>query len=217
MKLYFLLAFYIIGSSFANVILACEEIQSTDKRWVTDKNEEGGFRTDLEFNHEPLAVLLNNVFIRSDIGIDLYKVEKKEFPHDYIEREHKSFVIYGVGETGRDSIVLEKDAAPDNPVEINGTSYIFVQNLISSQKFDLVSLEEIKDTFCPDVKGPCLYMVNKFFITKDVESYKLDKNFVLKVEALPSSEIELFKDKEPFTIVRIFTNTPSNRFAPRIR
>ena len=207
---------YVVGCS-ANFILAGERTQYADKRWVTDKNEEGGFRTDLEFNHEPLAVLLNNVFIRSGIGIDLYKVEKKEFPFEYMKRESKPFVIYGVGESGRDSIVLEKDASSDNPVVINGKSYIFVQNLISSQKFDLASLEEIKEDFCPDVKGPCLYMVNKFFITEDVESYKLDKNFVLKVEALPSSEIELFKGKEPFTIIRIFTNTPSNRFVPRIR
>ena len=67
-----------------------------------------------------------------------------------------------------------------------------MQNLISSQKFDLVSLEKIKKSFCPDVTGPCLYMINKFFITRDVESYKVDKNFVHKVETLPSSEIEFF-------------------------
>ena len=54
-------------------------------------------------------MLLNNVFIKSDIGIDLYKVEKKEFPYYYIKREHKPFIIRGVGKDGRDSIVLEKE------------------------------------------------------------------------------------------------------------
>lgn len=85
---------------------------------------------------------------------------------------------------------MSKDLSLGDKIEINGESYIFVQNLISSQKFDLVSLEEIKKSFCPDVTGPCLYMINKFFITRDVESYKVDKNFVHKVETLPSSEID---------------------------
>ena len=207
----------VIGSIHAFAAPTDGKTENKNRSWVTDKNEEGGFQTDLEFNKLPVATLLNNVFIKSDIGIDQYKVEKKEFPSYYIKREHKPFTIHGVGKDGRDSIVLEKDASPDNPIEINGESYIFVQNLISSQKFDLASLEEIKEDFCPDVTGPCLYMVNKFFITKDVESYKLDRNFVLKVEALPSSEIDFFKGKDPFTIIRIFTNTPSNRYPPRIR
>lgn len=43
----------------------------------TDKNEQLGVQTDLEFNQSCCAMLLNNVFIKSDIGIDLYKVEKK--------------------------------------------------------------------------------------------------------------------------------------------
>lgn len=216
MKPFFVWALLMIGGIHA-FAASTGELEGRDRKWVTDKNEVGGFQTDLEFNELPVAILLNNVFIKSDIGIDLYKVEKKEFPYYYIKREHKPFIIRGVGKNGRDSIVLEKDASPDNPIEINGESYIFVQNLISSQKFDLVSLEEIKEEFCPDVTGPCLYMVNKFFITKDVESYKLDKNFVLKVEALPSSEIDFFKGKEPFTIIRVFTDTSSNRYVPRIR
>ena len=207
----------VIGGIHAFAAPTGGKLEDRDRSWVTDKNEENGFQTDVEFNKLPVAMLLNNVFIKSDIGIDLYKVEKKEFPYYYIKREHKPFIIRGVGKDGRDSIVLEKDASPDNPIEINGESYIFVQNLISSQKFDLASLEEIKEEFCPDVTEPCLYMVNKFFITKDVGSYKLDRNFVLKVEALPSSEIVFFKGKEPFTIIRIFTNTPGNRYAPRIR
>lgn len=216
MKLKFLLALWVCGSIHANAALLNGGLQDGDRKWVTDKNEQLGVQTDLEFNQSCCAMLLNNVFIKSDIGIDLYKVEKKEFPFEYIKREHKPFVIRGVGEAGQDSIVMSKDLSLGDKIEINGESYIFVQNLISSQKFDLVSLEEIKKSFCPDVTGPCLYMINKFFITRDVESYKVDKNFVHKVETLPSSEIEFFKDKEPFTIIRIFTDTPANHYPPRI-
>ena len=216
MKIKFLLVLLTCGSVYANTMMSNFRFQDGDSKWVTDKNDGCGFQTDLQFNESCCAILLNDVFIKSNIGIDLYKVEKKEFPFEYIEREHKPFVIRGVGEAERDSIVLLKNVSPDNPVEINGESYIFVENLVSSQKFDLVSLEDIKESFCPEIKGPCLYMINKFFITKDVESYKVDKNFVLKVETLPSSEIEFFKDKEPFTIIRIFTNTPANRYPPRI-
>ena len=216
MKLKFLLALWVCGSIHANAALLNGGLQDGDRKWVTDKNEQLGFLTDQQFAKLPIATLLNNEFIKSDIGIDQNKVERKENPTVYIKREHKPFVIRGVGETGQDSIVMSKDLSLGDTLEINGEPYIFVQNLISSQKFDLVSLEEIKKSFCPDVMGPCLYMINKFFITRDVESYKVDKNFVHKVETLPSSEIDFFKDKEPFTIIRIFTDTPANHYPPRI-
>lgn len=206
----------ICGSIYINAVSLNNRMQNVERKWNTDKNEQLGFLTDQDFNELPIATLLNNVFIKNNIGIDLYKVERKENPSEYIKRERKPFVIYGVGNLGQDSIVMSKDLSLGDTIEINGESYIFVENLVSSQKFDLVSLEDIKESFCPEIKGPCLYMINKFFITKDVESYKVDKNFVLKVETLPSSEIEFFKDKEPFTIIRIFTNTPANRYPPRI-
>lgn len=141
MKLKFLLALWVCGSIHANAALLNGGLQDGDRKWVTDKNEQLGVQTDLQFNQSCCAMLLNNVFIKSDIGIDLYKVEKKEFPFEYIKREHKPFVIRGVGEAGQDSIVMSKDLSLGDKIEINGESYIFVQNLISSQKFDLVSLE----------------------------------------------------------------------------
>ena len=97
-------------------------LQDGDRKWVTDKNDECGFQTDLQFNQSCCAMLLNNVFIKSDIGIDLYKVEKKEFPFEYIKREHKPFVIRGVGEAGQDSIVMSKDLSLGDKIEINGES-----------------------------------------------------------------------------------------------
>ena len=72
---------------------------------------------------------------------------------------------------------------------INGVPYSDIVKLCTRKEDQMVTLEEIKKQYFPKVRGKCLYMVNKYFITKDWESYRLDKDFVLKVEALPSSEL----------------------------
>ena len=96
----------------------------------------------------------------------------------------------------------------------------------NSDQLEIVNATEIIETGEPPVAAirekidsslvKCLYMVNKYFITKDWESYRLDKDFILKVEALPSSECEIFEGQSPFTIIRVFTNIISNHNSGRI-
>ena len=88
--------------------------------------------------------------------------------------------------------------------------------MYKKKRLNWVTLEDIKKLYFPKVTGKCLYMVNKYFITKDWESYRLDKDFILKVEALPSSECEIFEGQSPFTIIRVFTNIISNHNSGRI-
>ena len=91
-----------------------------------------------------------------------------------------------------DSIVVEAAPSEKNPVVINGIPYSDIVNYVQEKEAEWVTLEDIKKLYFPKVTGKCLYMVNKYFITKDWESYRLDKDFILKVEALPSSECENF-------------------------
>ena len=157
---------------------------------TSDSNDEIGRLSDLEFMNTNQAVYVNDVFIKSVIGIDL---------------DTSSFIT---------KIAKEKCK---EPLLINGFSYTNKVILHSDKKIIFVSLQDVRKEFCPNVKGACLYMINKFFIAKDVASYKIDKSFIKNVEVLPSSEIEFFKGQAPFTIIRIFTNTENNRYPMRLR
>ena len=167
-------------------------------------------RTDLEFNGNTCGVMVNGFFVKSDIGIAFRSVGH------LCQRPPVPFTIKGVGENGLDSIVVEAAPSEKNPVVINGVPYSDIVNYVQEKKTKWVTLEEIKKQYFPKVRGKCLYMVNKYFITKDWESYRLDKDFVLKVEALPSSECEIFEGQSPFTIIKVFTDVISNHNPGRI-
>lgn len=74
----------------------------------------------------------------------------------------------------------------------------------------LVTLDEVKKALYPNLKEPILFMINKFFITHDEDLYRIDRNFIMKVELLNSSDISALKLFPTFTIIRIFTWTPHN-------
>lgn len=155
-----------------------------------DLNDYIGRFSDLEFANSKTAIYVNEVFVKSEIGIDL----STSSPISSITKEKCK-----------------------EPLVINGFSYTDKVTLHCDKNINLVSLEDVRKEFYPDAKGACLYMINKFFIAKDVESYKIEKGFIKNVEALPSSEIEFFKGQAPFTIIRIFTNTENNQYPMRIQ
>ncbi len=56
-----------------------------------------------------------------------------------------------------------------------------------------MTLEEIKEKYCPEVKKmfpkgdvKVQYMINKFFIRRDIDLYKIAEDFIYRVEVLPS-------------------------------
>ena len=103
----------------------------------TDKNESMEIRnvSDLEFNNNPEAVFVNGIFVKSIIGVRLDK---------YIVNVSKEKCM--------------------SPLNINGVTYTYKCNLTSDKVIKLVSLEDIKKIYCPNVKTPCFYMINKNFI-----------------------------------------------------
>lgn len=154
-----------------------------------DANDELGRQTDLEFNQSKEAVFVNGVFIKSLIGFD---VDRSEVT--YIKKE---------------------ECEP--PLTINGVNYERTCSLTCPKTPDFVTLSDIRKVYCPKVKGKVFFMINKFFITRDAESYKLDKDYILRCETLPSSELSSLKCSEPFTIIRVFTKTKANSYSMRIR
>ena len=134
------------------------------------------FMSDVEFNHPKVAEYINNTFVKSFIGFDMKQI----------------------------SGFISKTTLKE-PLIINGVEYKAKTVVSCDKKIKFITLDEIRKQYHPEVSGPVVYMINKFFITKDAESYKLDKEFIEKCDILPSTEFELLKDQKAFSIIRIFT------------
>ena len=75
---------------------------------------------------------------------------------------------------------------------------------------ELLTLEEIRQKYCPMVKKPYVFMINKFFILRDQDLYKVDKDFIYNVEVVNSKDFKVLGKMKKFTIIRIFTKTHHN-------
>ena len=167
-----------------------------------DLNEWEEHLSDRQFNNERFCYMLDSNFVKSDIGLDLYKVKK--------ERIGPPLTIRNIGEKA-DSMCVEIDF-PDT-ILIGKTTYDeFFDYHSTGDTIRLVSLKDLKEEFFPDVEGPCVYMINKFFIFHDSEMYRLDRDFVYNVEMFSSNEIAALSNLPPFAVVRVFTRTETNRW-----
>lgn len=73
-----------------------------------------------------------------------------------------------------------------------------------------VTLDEVRQHCFPNLQGACVFTINKFVIPGGEGLYRIDRDFIYRVEKLASTDIEGFSDFPPFTLVRIFTRTPHN-------
>lgn len=173
---------------------------------------------DIRFAHKTewlWCYTLNGEFIGPwGLGVDKYAYES-ESTHSKEHKLQKPFVIRNIGPEG-DSLVVDgemvNDAHDGWRYAIKGHPFMGIINYKTDKAVKLLTLSELKEKYCPEVTGPVMYMVNKFFIITDQELYKFDEDFVWKIEVLPSEELLPIKDclKSPFTIVRIFTKTRHN-------
>lgn len=155
-----------------------------------EANEDLCCQTDMEFNHSKVAMFINGTFVKSLIGFD----------------------VNALGVTN-----VKKEEC-DSSLVVNGIVYERTCSITCPKTPNLVTLADIRKMYCPKLKGKVVFMINKFFITKDVESYKLDKDYILRCELLPSTEFgNFFSSSDPFTIIRVFTKTKANAYPIRIR
>lgn len=118
------------------------------------------------------------------------------------------FTIKGLGMR-----VTEEWGKQPEKYKIGKNTILGFTNYTSKTEKELLSLNEIKERYCSKAKDKnVIYMINKFFITSNVNAYKIDKDFIYKVEELPASDFPALKGliKPQFTIIRIFTKTRHN-------
>lgn len=103
--------------------------------------------------------------------------------------------------------VIKKDTT------INGVLYRGQINITSKnpKKYDFISLEQIKSEFTKIKSNDVIYMVNRAFITDNIETFKLDRNYILEVEVTNSEEFyNLRKSNAKFDIINILGKTKEN-------
>jgi len=146
-------------------------------------------------------------------GVDLYAMnQKSSYKNDFTY----PYTVRGIGPEG-DSIVVEKKPydkyketttwdtigghAIEEFIELTPKDSVWV---------DLMTLDELREWKFPTWKGPFVYMINKFIILENADLYKIDRNFLYKMEVITSDKIETLKDYPPFTIIRFLTRTHHN-------
>lgn len=103
--------------------------------------------------------------------------------------------------------VVKKDST------INGILYRGQINITSknSKKYDFISLEQIKTEFTKIKSNDVIYMVNGVFIKDNIDTFKLDRNYILKVEVTNSEAFyNLRKSDTKFDIINILGKTKEN-------
>ena len=103
--------------------------------------------------------------------------------------------------------VIKKDTT------INGVMYrgqIYITSKIS-KKYDFISLEQIKSEFTKIKSNDVIFMINGTFIKDDIETFKLDRNYILKIEVTNSQAFyNLRKSDTKFDIINILGKTKEN-------
>ncbi|TDE27083.1 MULTISPECIES: hypothetical protein [Flavobacterium] len=103
--------------------------------------------------------------------------------------------------------VIKKDTT------INGTVYHGQIYIISKnpKKYDFISLEQIKSGFTKIKSNDVIYMVNGALIKNNIETFKLDRNYILEVEVTNSETFyNLRKSDIKFDIINILGKTKEN-------
>ena len=145
------------------------------------------------------------------LGIDQYAVEVTNATN-VAPGLKLPFWVRGIG-AERDSLYVDMIPHQEGGREyfIGGHDVSFFVNYRSLKgKVELMTLDEIRRKYCPKEEEPVVFMINKFFIMRQPDLYKVDKDFIYKVEVVHSKDFDVLKDMGAFTIIRIFTRTHHN-------
>jgi len=107
-----------------------------------------------------------------------------------------------------ESINVIKKNTTINGVLYYGQIYITSKN---PKKYDFISLEQVKSEFTK-IKGiDVIYMINGALIKNNIETLKLDRNYILSVEVTNSDAFyNLRKSDIQFDIINILGKTKEN-------
>ena len=157
-----------------------------------DRNTRIEESTDLEFNNYKNAFVVNGVFMRDLIGIDQNNMNITwDFTYPVVIRH--------IGKDN-DSLIIKKDPLHD-PDYLSGTIKLRnmrLRNIIFftySGNSHFMTPDDIRQKYCPQAKGPYLYMINKFFIMRDEDLYMIDPDFIQSVESFPSYKNQTYEKR----------------------
>ncbi|MFV8345470.1 hypothetical protein [Flavobacterium sp. ZB4P13] len=103
--------------------------------------------------------------------------------------------------------VIKKDTTINGAV-YHGQIYITSKN---PKKYDFISLEQIKSEFTKIKSNDVIYMVNGALIKNNIETFKVDRNYILEVEVTNSETFyNLRKSDIKFDIINILGKTKEN-------
>ncbi|MFV8377760.1 hypothetical protein [Flavobacterium sp. LB3R33] len=103
--------------------------------------------------------------------------------------------------------VVKKDTII-NAVLFRGQLFITSKN---PKKYDFISLEQIKSEFTKIKSNDIIYMVNGVLIKDNIDTFKLDRNYILEVEVTNSEAFyNLRKSDTKFDIINILGKTKEN-------
>ncbi len=122
-------------------------------------------------NHCSKAFAVNSHYVKSFIGINL----------DSLKRMPEGAYHIDVKEAPADSFFV-----------FNGIQYKTYVNIVSNQyQPELISLNYIKSIYAKDISADkCLFMINDVLITKDLNSFKIDKDYIHSVVVFPNRELQ---------------------------
>lgn len=107
-----------------------------------------------------------------------------------------------------ESINVIKKNTIINGVLYHGQIYITSKN---PKKYDFMSLDQIKSEFTKIKSKDVIYMVNGVLIKNNIETLKLDRNYILSVEVTNSDAFyNLRKSNIQFDIINILGKTKEN-------
>lgn len=102
---------------------------------------------------------------------------------------------------------IKKDTVVNNN-HYAGQIHIHSKN---PNKYIFLTLEQIKSEYTKVKKIDVIYMINGEFIKENIDTFKLDRNYILKVEVTNSNAFyNLRKSDSKFDIINILGKTKEN-------
>ena len=137
------------------------------------------------------------------IGVDEEKIER------VYDEGTPPYLLRGIGRNN-DSLLIESYSKLQDTI-IGGHlfSYKALDFFRSKVKIKWTTFDELRKEYFPDVQEPVVYTINKYIVS-DPTFFKLDHDFIGRIERLDSRDIEALKAFPPFTFIRIFTKTRHN-------
>ncbi len=195
MKKFFFSALFVVASLPVSA-------QKSAQLPPADKNV-GIFITDTDYYKSgTLIVGDNNVMIGDLICFDLNK-EPIGATFIYPNNE-ESFVIRDINEK-HDSLVVGPYKYGD-VLKVGDATYNRVLRYVYKD-VEWIPLTQVAKAYGHEVKGDVLYMINDRIISRGAPGFKLQKDFILRVEVESSKDMPTLSKKNDFSIVRVYTKT----------